>query len=171
MRYATTPSVPCVCAQYHQQAFKVAQRIAGNAADADDALQDAYVKVLRKQHLYDGESPVDRWFMTIVANSAKDLLRRRKMTLSIDVVVGDQGSTHADILPSDERSSLDRAATREMISQLDDVMADDYYAILVDRANGLSYQELSETYGVSKGTVKSRLFARRKKLEKLFPSF
>ncbi len=72
-RNAAGEWVPC-CSQYF---YRLASRIVGDDGLAEDALQDSWPKVLRATHGFQGGPTACHWVRTIVANSAKDIRRKR----------------------------------------------------------------------------------------------
>src|ERR671936_298810 len=72
--------------RYRQPAYRVAHRLLGNEADALDAVQEGFVKVLTNLPRFEGRSSFKTWLLRVVSNAALDLGRQRgrRETLSLD---------------------------------------------------------------------------------------
>jgi RNA polymerase sigma-70 factor (ECF subfamily) len=136
-------------------AFRVALVNAGDRADAEEAVQDAFVKAYRALGRFRERAPFRPWLLRIVANEARNRRRsagrRAGMTLR---VAGAAAS--GDAAPSPEAAVLDHERRTELldaIGRLDDRDRD----VLVHRfLVGLDEQETAEALGIRRGTVKSR---------------
>jgi RNA polymerase sigma-70 factor (ECF subfamily) len=154
--------------RYRSAAFRVACRLLGNEADALDAVQDGFVKVLTHLNGFERRSSFKTWLLRIVSNAALDLgrARGRRQSLSLDTpeATDSERSTVAD----ETSSGLERADLRR---QLDDALAalpEAQRCTFVLHADaGLSYREVADTLGISMGTVMSRLYYARQKLRTL----
>jgi len=136
-------------------AFRVALVNAGDRADAEEAVQDGFVKAYRALGRFREGAPFRPWLLRIVANEARNRRRsagrRAGMTLR---VAGTAAS--GDAAPSPEAAALDGETRTELldaIGRLDDRDRD----VLVHRfLLGLDEQETAEALGIRRGTVKSR---------------
>jgi RNA polymerase sigma-70 factor (ECF subfamily) len=159
----------------HLPAFqRRAYRYLGNAADAEDAVQDAVLSAYTHLHQFRGQAQISTWLTAIVSNSARMQLRRRPryLHLSLDEPIGDEGEyTMADQLadrapnPEDEcRSSELTSRLRELLPQLSPPLRKTFQLRELD---GLTTSEAAQTLGVAEGTVKAQLARARAKLTKL----
>jgi RNA polymerase sigma-70 factor (ECF subfamily) len=136
-------------------AFRVALVNAGDRADAEEAVQDAFVKAYRALGRFRDGAPFRPWLLRIVANEARNRRRsagrRAGMTLR---VAG--AATSGDAAPSPEAAVLEgerRTELLDAIGRLDERDRD----VLVHRfLLGLDEQETAESLGIRRGTVKSR---------------
>jgi RNA polymerase sigma-70 factor (ECF subfamily) len=155
--------------RYRLVGYRVAYRLLGREADALDALQDAFVKVLTHLDRFRGNSSFKTWLLRIVCNAALDMGRQRKRDSRAPQAPRDDAADRfgpADLPPPD--AELDRADLRRKIdsalARLPDTQRQTF-VLHVD--GGLSYREVAETMGISIGTVMSRLFYARQKLKML----
>src|SRR5580704_13555835 len=83
--------------RYRQPAYRVAHRLLGNEADALDAVQDGFVKVLTHLPAFEGRSSFKTWLLRVVSNAALDLgrQRRRRTTAEAPANDGQPGSAAA----------------------------------------------------------------------------
>jgi RNA polymerase sigma factor (sigma-70 family) len=141
----------------------------GAGDDADDVVQEAFVKAFQRLGNYRGDSGFRRWLLAIVGNETRNLhrSRRRRDGLVLRAVVGgDRGPAPVD--PSDSVEASERrrdlvAALRRLDHRERDVLICRY---LLD----LSESETAATLDLSKGTVKSRAFRALAKLRVVLDS-
>ena len=152
--------------RYREVAYRVAYRLLGNEADALDALQDGFVKALTSVDGFEGRSSFKTWVLRIVSNAALDLgrARGRRDVLSLDSARGDaKAIDQAEDNPPDR--DLDHADLREALDEaLSDLPEAQRRTFVLHVDGGMSYREVSQTLGISIGTVMSRLFYARQKL-------
>lgn len=153
--------------RYRQPAYRVAHRLLGNEADALDAVQDGFVKVLTHLAAFEGRSSFKTWLLRVVSNAALDLgrQRRRRMTSEAPADDGRPGSAAAVSVWEEPTLGLERADLRRLIdaglARLPEPQRQTF-VLHVDAE--LSYREVAEVLGVSIGTVMSRLYYARQKL-------
>ena len=141
--------------------FGVCLRVLNNRAEAEEVLQEAYVRIWQKADSYaaNGYSPMT-WLITVTRNLAIDRLRARKApTQDIDDMpdIRDTGPTpEAAAIAASERAQIDTC-----MDELDDGRADAVRGAYLD---GYSYQELADQYGVPINTMRTWL---RRSLQKL----
>jgi len=166
---------------YYQRATSVALGVVGNQADAQDVVQEAFIKVYKKLNSFKGESSFYTWFYRIVYNLAIDTARKRYR--KVENLVGDAVSLDQTIQTASRgavasvnevttpEKELERKTLREQIAKAMTELSPEHRAVITLREiDGLSYTEISEAAGCSKGTVMSRLFHARRKLQKALSS-
>jgi len=162
--------------RYSRRAYSLAFGVVRNPDDALDVVQDAFIKAHRHLDKFEGQASFYTWLYRIVMNLAIDHLRKHRRQRPVDfsdaTVEGDQGSVSDDtLLPrilggNPGRALLDKEI-RERIAQALDELSDNHRAVLVMRElEGLSYEEMAQAMGCSKGTIMSRLFHARRNMQK-----
>jgi RNA polymerase sigma-70 factor, ECF subfamily len=159
--------------RYEDKIFRLTRNITGNREDAEDAMQDAFLKAFAHLNNFHGESRFYTWLVRIAANEALMRLRRRRPNqFSLDEPI--QGET--DLLPREledwdpnPEQKYAEAEIGKILSDLMEQMDAEYRIVLLLRdVEELSTQETAETLGISVPAVKSRLLRARLKLrEKL----
>jgi RNA polymerase sigma-70 factor (ECF subfamily) len=153
--------------RYRQPAYRVAYRLLNNEADALDAVQEGFVKVLTHLGGFQGRSSFKTWLLRVVSNAALDLgrARGRRETLSLDAAHVRDGAD-AGLLTRDVASrGLERADLRDLLNEALRTLSDAQRQTFVLHADAeLSYREVAEALDISIGTVMSRLFYARQKL-------
>ena len=162
-------------AAYADRACRLATRITGSAQDAEEAVQDAFLSVLRKIDTFREESAFRSWLYRIVANKAYERCRRRRRRgadVSLDQLlpVFDEHGRHAAPVADWSMSVDDPARQTELRMVLRtaiDELPADYRAVVVLRdVEGLSQQETAEALGLTVVNVKTRLHRARLFLRK-----
>lgn len=151
----------------YTQAYGLAYRMTGNAAEAEDLVQDAFVRAFRFFHRYDATQPFTSWLYRIMTNVHIDTLRRnnRIRTTSLDGP-NEAGVAwqFADTAPTVERAMLDESLDEPVTEGLRSMTAEFRVAVLLADVEGLSYEEVAEIMNTSIGTVRSRIHRGRRQL-------
>ena len=159
--------------RYEDKIFRLTKNITGNQEDAEDAMQDAFLKAYSHLQDFHGDSRFYTWLVRIAANEALMRLRKRRPNqLSLDEPV--EGDT--DLMPREledwgpgPEKSYAQAELQGILAELIDQLDPEFRIVLVLRdLEELSTQETAEALGISVPAVKSRLLRARLKLrEKL----
>jgi RNA polymerase sigma-70 factor (ECF subfamily) len=138
--------------------YKTAYRLLGNAADAEDAVQDALLSAYKKLHQFRGEAQMSTWLTVIVGNCARMQLRRRRhIHLSLDEPIGQgQDSPLSERLPDHRPSPEDeyqetekRAQLRKLTARLSPALSRTFH---LSHVEGLSIQETATVLCIPVGT-------------------
>jgi RNA polymerase sigma-70 factor, ECF subfamily len=142
--------------RYKSMAYALAVRITGDAALAEDVLQDAFVGAWRNAGRYQqGRSSVKTWLLSIVHHRAIDATRRRRPTTELpDADAPTPTSLTLPDLWPEVAGRLDRDAVVAALGTLSDVQRE---ALELGYFGGLTQQEIAERTGTPLGTVKSRM--------------
>ena len=135
--------------------FRTARAILRDEAEAEEAVQDAYVKAYRKLADFRGESKLSTWLVRIVANEA--LMRRRRNPKPAEAAEQEPASD----APGPEENA-ERAEVRRLIEAGISALPDGYRAVFVLRGlEELSVEETALALGIPDATVRSRYFRAR----------
>lgn len=128
----------------------------GNASDAEDAVQETFLKVHRAASTYTGEASFSTWMFRILVNTCYDLLRKRKRRID-----------EAPIENVVERTSpsVDDAKRITLRKLLDELPEQRRSVFTLFEIEGLSHAEIGEILGISEGNSKWILFATKKDLQ------
>jgi RNA polymerase sigma-70 factor (ECF subfamily) len=159
--------------RYHRRAYALALGVLRHADDALDVVQDAFVKAHKYLDKFEGNSSFYTWLYRIVMNLAIDHLRkhRRVKPVEFDEARLDEDRTDEALLPrilggNPGRALLDKEIRKRIDAALDE-LSENHRAVLVMRElEGLSYEEMAQAMGCSKGTIMSRLFHARRNMQK-----
>jgi RNA polymerase sigma-70 factor (ECF subfamily) len=128
----------------------------GAGDDAEDAVQEAFVKAFRRLRLYRGDSPFRSWLLAIVANETRNLhrSRRRRDGLVLRAAALEDPRPELPDLPGDAALAAERrAALLDAVRRLDER---DREVVVCRYLLDLSEAETAQTLGWPRGTVKSR---------------
>jgi RNA polymerase sigma-70 factor (ECF subfamily) len=153
--------------RYRGVAYRVAFRLLSHEADALDAVQEGFIKVLKNLNGFQGRSSFKTWLLRVVSNAALDLGRQRgrREVLSLDVPETGEGEGLHPLTVDDPARGLERADLRRLLTQALATLPEAQRQTFVLHAEAeLSYREVAEVLGISIGTVMSRLFYARQKL-------
>jgi len=140
--------------KYQRQAISHATAILGSREDALDATQEAFIDAFRAVKQFDSSRPFYPWFYVLLRNRCFKLAARKRETESIDETV--------IVAPNSTAQSERILALENALRSLD---MEDREIVTLKYFDGLSYNELAERLQIPKGTVMSRLFHARKKLQ------
>jgi RNA polymerase sigma-70 factor (ECF subfamily) len=139
-----------VC-RYHESVVRVVYRMCGDPRLAEDAAQEAFVRVWLNLHKYKPEYAFRSWLFRIATNAALDALRREKPSSDIDQLpLADQAEGPERSAEGSQRIEQVRRAIAGLSEPLRVV-------IVLREYEDLSYQEIADTLDIPIGTVMSRL--------------
>lgn len=150
-------------ARCHQAGVvSVVYRMCGDAALAEDAAQEAFVRAWQHLPAYEARAPFRNWLYRIATNAALDVLRRERPTVELDEV----RLAHPDPSPEAALIAQEQATlAQQAILSLPPASRS---VLILREYEGLSYKEIAETLDIPVGTVMSRLnYARNKLIERL----
>src|SRR5207253_8213641 len=157
--------------RYQRRVYQLALGMVKDPDEAMDITQETFVRVHRYLPSFKGDSSFFTWTYRIATNLCLDSARKRGRTERVDLDESDaEIEAHMDP-PSAALAGPHRAALNaELKSKIDEALAglsENHRAILLLReVEGLSYEELARTLGIRKGTVMSRLFHARLKMQR-----
>lgn len=139
----------------------------GDAARSEDLVQEAVLKAYRAWDDFKLGTNCRAWLMTILRNTFINEFRseqRRPSAVEFEEVA--DRSVFAEVGDDDPVGGFfERIIDREVIAAIDDLPEEFRVPVVLSDLEGLSYQEISEILGIPVGTVKSRLFRARKRLQ------
>jgi RNA polymerase sigma-70 factor, ECF subfamily len=145
--------------RYQRRAFAVALRLLGNRADAQDAVQHAFLRLYESRAAYQSRWRLNTWFYRILTNACIDELRRARPMTSLDGMEFSTADTPDRALAERERDRLLRAA-------LATVPVEARIVVTLHYGEGRTYQEIGAIRGISVNTVKTHLRRGRAALRK-----
>lgn len=157
--------------RYNQRLFRLARSILRDPAEAEDVVQEAYVRAFERLAGFNGPNGFGAWLSRITANEALGRLRRRGRVVTLDDWRGDareDAIAGIETMPSSEPGPERLAASaelRRLIEEAVDALPDDFRTVFVMRAvEGLSVAETAASLGIAEATVKTRLHRARRLL-------
>jgi RNA polymerase sigma-70 factor (ECF subfamily) len=158
--------------RYRNRTYAMIYNMVRNEQDAWDLAQDGFLKAWKSIGKFRGQSSFYTWLYRIVMNVTIDSLRRKQIEGGTEF--DDQVGLHniapgAATAPKAEMQPAERMSDKEIRHRIDEAIAklspEHRTAIVMREIDGLEYTEIAEQMGCSLGTVMSRLFYARKKLQ------
>ena len=140
---------------YQGIAFRIAYLVVGNAAEAEDAAQDGFVKAYRALHRFRSGEPLRPWLLKIVANEARNRRRAstRRDALTLRVTAE---SSSGEAAPSPKAVVIEAERRESLVAAVDALPEPQRLVIACRYFLELSEDETAEVLGIRRGTVKSR---------------
>ncbi len=144
-------------------------KIVQNEQDAEDILQESYIKMLEKIDEIDPDRNFTSWFYQIAINKSKDLLRRKNKVFfeSIDNEEYDYALEESPEFYPEEKVDKDELCTQVMTA-IDELTAEKRACVIMKYYAQMNVNEIAEILNVPIGTVKHRLFSARKDIKSSF---
>jgi RNA polymerase sigma-70 factor, ECF subfamily len=152
--------------RHNQRLYRIARGVLRNHADAEDAVQEAYVSAFTKLASYRGEASLAAWLARITLNEALGRLRRERPTVNIDTL--NETRTEAEVIQfplsaqDDPERTMAQRQLLQLVEQATDALPEVYRLVFVTRViEGMSVEETAELLGIKPETVKTRLHRAR----------
>ncbi|RUL88296.1 sigma-70 family RNA polymerase sigma factor [Tautonia sociabilis] len=154
--------------RHQDRLYPTLLRLTGSAEDAQDLLQESFLRAYKKLGRFRGGSSFYTWLYRLAVNLALSHRRRRKGPVRLSELRGEGAAPlepPADPTRSDPTLPAEQAEREAIIQAALDALAPDHRAVVVLKEfDGLRYEEIAATLGVPVGTVRSRLHRARREL-------
>jgi RNA polymerase sigma-70 factor (ECF subfamily) len=164
-------------ARHRKPVYNFIFRFVGDRSQAEDLLQETFLRVIKGADGYQREAKFTTWLYTIARNQCVDLSRRMKLRrmASLDAPTSDDGATLLDVVP-DGGAEVDRLANdgelqtrlKTAIHQLNEEQRE---VFLMRELLQMQFKEIAEVTGVPENTVKSRMRYALEKLRELLEDY
>lgn len=162
---------------YQPLVHSLACRLVGQD-EAEDITQEVFLRAFKALHTFRGDSQLSTWIYRIAVNLCRDRARyskRRPVAFSLDEpLLSEEGEVGRQI-PDQAPSVDEHVQTRELSEQVELALSQlpsfHRSVLVLHDMQGLRYEEVAQVLGCSLGTVKSRLFYARRKMEKLLGNY
>lgn len=140
--------------------YAVCLRYANNADDAQDLLQEGFIKVFRNLHRFRAEGSFEGWIRRVFVNSSIEHFRKKSLQLT---KVSDK---EENVVESEDVSALENLAEKDIINLIRELSPGYRTVFNLYAIEGFSHREIGELLGISEGTSKSQLARARAILQK-----
>ncbi len=152
--------------RYQKMVFKAAYRLMGQKEEAEDMVQEVFMIVYRKMHLFNPEKKFSSWLYRIAVNTCISKLRSRKNTIPAPfddaILTPTEGRPQIEM---DPQAFLEQKELRDEIWQAANQLPENYRIVLTLRYQmNLSNQEIADTLQIKKDNVEVRIHRARKAL-------
>ena len=157
---------------YLESLYNTAYRLARNAEDAEDLVQETYLRAYRSFDKFTPGTNLKAWLFRILKNAFINEYRKRKAAPREEDFAGIEDTFESRVdtdrvpsIPNPEQEALSRSLDQGVQGALEALPADYRMAIVLADLEGFSYKEIAEILEIPIGTVMSRLYRGRKLLE------
>jgi RNA polymerase sigma-70 factor, ECF subfamily len=165
-------AVRLIMQRHNRRLFRVARGVLHDDAEAEDVVQEAYVRAFTHLDGFRGEAKLSTWLTRIVLNEALGRLRRRRLTVGLKDIdaISDQGEARVIYLPSARQDSnpehaAARAGVRRLLERAVDQLPDHFRVVFMLRdIEEMSVEETASHLGLRPETVETRLHRARRLL-------
>jgi RNA polymerase sigma-70 factor (ECF subfamily) len=151
--------------KYQKWLFRLALRLCGRPADAEDLVQDVFMKFLKRFESSpppEGDERIMAWLNTATRNAFRDNLRK----LAVRRGVQDDPTLPTYVAPEEDPQPPSLGVTEEELQQALDSLSEKLRSVLVLSQQGMSHAEIAGEVGIRVGAVGKRLHDARKRLRK-----
>lgn len=165
-------AVRLIMQRHNRRLYRAARSILNDDAEAEDVVQEAYVRAFTHLDGFRGEAQLSTWLTRIALNEALGRLRRRRTTVGLKDIdaISDQGEARVIYLPSarqdsDPEAAAARAEVRRLLERAVDQLPNSFRMVFVLRdIEEMSVEETASHLGLRPETVKTRLHRARRLL-------
>lgn len=150
--------------RYSPKMYSVCLRYAIDEEEAQDILQDGFIKVFTKLGSYRHEGSFEGWIRRVIVNTAIEYFRRRKYIQPMD-------DKYDNIIESKNPSALDQLAEKDIMGLIQQLSPGYKTVFNMFVIEGFSHKEIAEALNISEGTSKSQLSRGRSLLQNLVNKF
>ena len=168
-RAANLPGFQSLVEQYSHDVFRLAFRITGNEMDAEDAVQETFLKAYQRLDSFDGRSSFGTWLYRVTANASIDVLRRRRRetfrSASLDdKAVQDRGPATGE--PAPDRLVYSIEMNERIHEALDKLTELERAAFVMRHFENFRLDEIGRALGLRASATKQAVFRAVKKVRK-----
>ena len=167
--------------RYQRKVISVALGMVKDREEAMDVAQEAFIKVHKYLDHFKGDSSFYTWLYRITTNCCIDVLRKRNAMkgesvefdeqVQMDFAEANIGALGSQLGTNPQKSALRKELAEKIEEALQQVPEKHRAILLLREVEGMSYEDLSRTLEIPKGTVMSRLFHARAKVQKLLTEY
>ena len=160
-------AVRTITTRYNRRLFRIARSILRNDAEAEDVVQETYVRAFTGLDMFRGDAAFGTWITRIAMNEALGRLRRRKPTVDWETYGDNRQQAEIIHFPtsvagSDPEKAMAQGQVRVVLERAIDQLPDSFRAVFVARiVEGMSVEETADLFGLRPETVKTRLHRAR----------
>lgn len=136
--------------RFSPKMYAVSLRYAGKAEDAQDILQDGFVKVFKNLHMYRGDGSFEGWIRRIFVNTAIEHYRKQVNLYPVT-------ENHEQLLEAKDLSAFDSLSMKDLVKIIQELSPGYRTVFNLYVVEGYSHKEIGEMIGISEGTSKSQL--------------
>jgi RNA polymerase sigma-70 factor (ECF subfamily) len=156
--------------RYSQNLFRLAYRMTGNEQDAEDVVQETFLKAYRSLAGYDGRSSFSTWMYRVAANTALDLLAaRKKRSVVLPLETNEDGEAVVEARedgPGPERLAMSGQVQAQLALAMEALTPQERTAFVLRHFEECSVEEISGALGLGQSSTRHSIFRAVKKLRR-----
>jgi RNA polymerase sigma-70 factor, ECF subfamily len=157
--------------RYSEMLFRVAYRITDNEADAEEIVQETFLRAYRNLDSFDGRSSVSTWLFRIATNCSLDVLDRRKLQPQLLATARPEGkNAPEERVPSEQPNPERMAYSTEMQTNIHEALHSlssvERTAFVLRHVEGCSIEEIAKALNVRSGAARHSIFRGVEKMRK-----
>lgn len=155
--------------RHSRSVFKLAFRMTGHENDAEEIVQETFLRAYKQINRYESRSSFGTWLYRIAANCSLDLIRGRKHRPEVSMV-DDEDKDYSQVVasssPGPDRLALSRQVRERIAAAMDELSPQERTAFVLRHFEGLSIEQISGMLGVGGNAAKHSIFRAVQKLRK-----
>ena len=163
--------------KYKRMVYRLAMQITKNHADADDVMQETFIKVYRSIRTFRKDAAFETWLYRIAVNEALNFVKRRERQRESTLETASEADYEAITryraqIANDPHVHAEKAELRHHVTEaVNSLSLKHRTVVILHEFEGLTHAEIASILNCSEGTVRSRLHYARKKLRTLLKSY
>ena len=163
--------------KYKRMVYRLAMQITKNHADADDVMQETFIKVYRSIRTFRKDAAFETWLYRIAVNEALNFVKRRERQRESTLETASEAEYEAITryraqINNDPHAHAEKAELRHHVTEaVNNLSLKHRTVVILHEFEGLTHAEIASILNCSEGTVRSRLHYARKKLRTLLKSY
>ncbi len=163
--------------KYKRMVHRLAMQITKNHEDANDVMQETFIKVYQSIHTFRQEAAFETWIYRIAVNEALNFVKRRERRRESSLETTDESEFNTEILRkaeinSDPEIQAEKAELRHWVTKaVNSLSLKHRIVVILHELEGLTHAEIASILNCSEGTVRSRLHYARKQLRSLLKPY
>jgi len=162
-------AVRIITSRYSRRLFRIARSILRDDAEAEDAVQETYVRALTGLDMFRGDAAFGTWITRIAMNEALGRLRKRRPTVDWETYSENKTQAEAEIInfplsaaSNDPEKMMAQSEIRVILEKAIDELPDSFRSVFVARiVEAMTVEETADLFGLKPETVKTRLHRAR----------
>ena len=163
--------------KYKRMVHRLAMQITKNHEDANDVMQETFIKVYQSIHTFRQEAAFETWVYRIAVNEALNFVKRRERRRESSLETTDESEFNTEILRKAEINNnpeiqAEKAELRHWVTKaVNSLSLKHRIVVILHELEGLTHAEIASILNCSEGTVRSRLHYARKQLRSLLKPY
>ena len=163
--------------RYKRMVYRLAVQITKNRADADDVMQETFIKVYRSIHTFRKDATFETWLYRIAVNEALNFVRRRDRRQECSLETSAESEYALSVrqnaqVANDPHAQAEKSELRQHVTAaVNSLSLKHRTVVILHEFEGLTHAEIASILNCSEGTVRSRLHYARKKLRILLKPY